>query len=53
MEAKFKTVGVEEFARLNPSEYKLIDLREPDAMLIGGIPGAVNGQHPIIRLIRR
>lgn len=42
MEAKFKTVGVEEFARLNPSEYKLIDLREPDAMLIGGIPGAVN-----------
>ncbi len=42
MEESYKTISVEEFVRLDLSKYTLVDLREPDEALIGGIPGAVN-----------
>ena len=38
----FKTISAEEFAELDYAVYTLVDLREPDELLISGIPGAIN-----------
>ena len=42
MEESYKTVSVEAFVHMDLSKYTLVDLREPDEALIGGISGAVN-----------
>ena len=39
---EFKTISAEEFAKLNFSEYTLVDLREPDELVISEIEGAIN-----------
>ncbi|MBE6015399.1 MAG: pyridine nucleotide-disulfide oxidoreductase [Lachnospiraceae bacterium] len=41
-EAGFKTITPEEFAGLDFSLYTLVDLREPDELLISSIEGAIN-----------
>lgn len=38
----FKRITAEEFAALNYSDYTLLDLREPDEVLVHGIEGAIN-----------
>ena len=42
MEAGFKTITAKEFAALDYSDYTLVDLREPDELLVSGIEGAIN-----------
>jgi peroxiredoxin family protein/rhodanese-related sulfurtransferase/TusA-related sulfurtransferase len=41
-EENVKSIGMEEFCRLDFNEVTLVDLREPDEVLIDGIAGAVN-----------
>lgn len=38
----FKTITAEAFAGLNFADYTLVDLREPDELIISEIPGAIN-----------
>lgn len=38
----FKTISAEEFSALDFSKYTLVDLREPDELIVSGIPGARN-----------
>lgn len=38
----FKTISAEEFAALDYSCYTLVDIREPDELLVSGIDGAIN-----------
>lgn len=42
MEEEYKTISAEEFAALDYSGYTLVDIREPDELLISGIDGAIN-----------
>ena len=42
MENTFKTITAEEFAALDYKNYTLVDLREPDELLVSGIEGAIN-----------
>ena len=42
MEDGFKTITAEEFAGLDLTGYTLVDLREPDELIISSIPGAMN-----------
>ena len=42
MENTFKTITAKEFAALDYSEYTLVDLREPDELLVSAIEGAIN-----------
>ena len=42
MENTYKTIKVEEFAKLDFSKYTLVDLREPDELIISGIENAIN-----------
>lgn len=42
METDVKAISVKEFAKLNYSQYTLVDLREPDELLVSGIEGAIN-----------
>ena len=42
MDEGFKTISAKEFAGLEYQKYTLVDLREPDELLISGIAGAVN-----------
>ena len=42
MENQYKTISAEEFLTLDLSQYTTVDLREPDELLVSGIPGAVN-----------
>ena len=42
MENQYKTISAEEFLTLDLSQYTTVDLREPDEILVSGIPGAVN-----------
>ena len=42
MESTFKTITAAEFAALDYSQYTLVDLREPDELLVSGIAGAIN-----------
>ncbi|MBQ7595858.1 MAG: DsrE/DsrF/DrsH-like family protein, partial [Clostridia bacterium] len=42
MEEEFKTITAEEFSRLDYSKYTLVDLREPDELIISEIKGAIN-----------
>lgn len=37
-----KTITPEEFDKLDFSNYTLLDLREPDELIVSGIPGAIN-----------
>jgi rhodanese-related sulfurtransferase len=37
-----KTITSEEFSKLNFNEITLLDLREPDEVLVNGITGAIN-----------
>lgn len=37
-----KTVSAEEFSALDFQKYTLVDLREPDELIISGIEGAIN-----------
>ena len=39
---EYKHISAEEFSKLDLSKYTLIDLREPDEVLVNGIEGAVN-----------
>ena len=39
---EYKTITAKEFAELDYSQYTLVDLREPDEILISGIEGAIN-----------
>jgi len=41
-EERVKTISAESFAKLSFSEVTLVDLREPDEVLISGIEGAIN-----------
>ena len=42
MESTFKTITAEEFAALDYSEFTLVDLREPDELIVSAIEGAIN-----------
>lgn len=42
MAEEFKRISPEEFAKLDYSQYTLLDLREPDEVLVSGIEGAIN-----------
>ena len=42
MENTFKTITPKEFAALDYSQYTLVDLREPDELIVSGIEGAIN-----------
>ncbi|MBP5428630.1 MAG: DsrE/DsrF/DrsH-like family protein [Clostridia bacterium] len=42
MEENFKTITAAEFAALDYSKYTLVDLREPDELIVSGIEGAIN-----------
>ncbi len=42
MAEEFKTISAEEFAKLDYASYTLVDLREPDDLIISGIEGAIN-----------
>lgn len=42
MENTYKTITAEEFSQLDFSQYTLVDLREPDELLISGIENAIN-----------
>ena len=42
MEEAYKTITAAEFAALDFTKYTLVDLREPDEVLIHGIEGAIN-----------
>lgn len=42
MAKTYKTISVEEFARLDFSKYTLVDLREPDELIVSSIEGAIN-----------
>lgn len=41
-ENEISSITVEEFCKLDFSEVTLLDLREPDQVLVGGIKGAIN-----------
>lgn len=42
MEENFKTITAAEFAALDYSKYTLVDLREPDELIVSAIDGAIN-----------
>ncbi len=42
MEESFKTITAAEFAALDYSKYTLVDLREPDELIVSSIEGAIN-----------
>lgn len=42
MTTEFKTISAKEFAELDFSQYTLVDLREPDELIVSGIEGAIN-----------
>ena len=42
MDNTFKTISAAEFAALDFTKYTLVDLREPDELLVSGIAGAIN-----------
>ena len=42
MDNTFKTISAAEFAALDLTKYTLVDLREPDELLVSGIAGAIN-----------
>ena len=42
MEEAFKTISAEAFSKLDYKKYTLVDLREPDELIISGIEGAIN-----------
>ena len=42
MENRFKTITAAEFAALDRSKYTLIDLRDPEDLIVSGIEGAIN-----------
>ena len=42
MEELFKRISAEEFAKLDFRKVTLVDLREPDEVLVSGIDGAIN-----------
>lgn len=42
MEETFKTITAGEFAALDYSQYTLVDLREPDELIVSAIEGAIN-----------
>ena len=42
MEPAFKTISEQEFAEVDHASYTLVDLREPDELLVSGIEGAIN-----------
>ncbi len=42
MEETFRTITAAEFAALDHSQYTLVDLREPDELVVSSIPGAIN-----------
>ncbi len=42
MENTYKTITAEEFAKLDFSKYTLVDLREPDELVVSGIENAIN-----------
>ncbi len=42
MADEFKTITPEEFDKLDFSKYTLLDLREPDELIVSGIEGALN-----------
>lgn len=42
MENTYKTITAEEFAKLDFSQYTLVDLREPDELVVSGIENAIN-----------
>ena len=37
-----KEISAQEFAKLNKADITIVDAREPDEVLIHGIPGAIN-----------
>ena len=39
---EFKTISAEEFSTLDFSKVTLLDLREPDEVLVKGLEGAIN-----------
>ena len=39
---EYKHISAKEFSRLDYSKYTLLDLREPDEVLVSGIDGAIN-----------
>lgn len=41
-ESEVKSVTVEEFLKKDPAEITLVDLREPDEVLVKGVKGARN-----------
>lgn len=41
-EITYKNINAEDFARLDFSKVTLVDLREPDEVLVSGIEGAIN-----------
>ena len=41
-ELTFKHISANDFAKLDFKKYTLVDLREPDEVLVSGIEGAVN-----------
>ena len=41
-ELTFKHISAEEFTKLDLNKYTLVDLREPDEVLVSGIEGAIN-----------
>ncbi len=41
-ENSYKHISAEEFLKIDPAAVTLVDLREPDEVLIGGIEGALN-----------
>ena len=38
----FKTISAKEYSELDFQKYTLVDLREPDEMIVSGIEGAIN-----------
>ena len=42
MDEIFKTISAEDFARMDYSKYTLVDLREPDELIVSSIEGAIN-----------
>ena len=39
---EYKTISAKEFSELDYSKYTLVDLREPDELIVDSIEGAIN-----------
>ena len=42
MEDSYKQISAEEFSKIDFSAVRLVDLREPDEVIVSGIEGAIN-----------